>query len=515
PDVIIYHYSVALGGSDFTTTLQKQKVPLIVINDSGNELAAVECMKAGAADYITRDRIESIADSVKDTIVKRRSENEKIKNEISISTHDGLKSTLIDSVPYIALVIRKHTREIVACNKTAIEAGAVIGKTCYETISDCNHECSFCKASLLWESGKEQSVKNEFQGRHWEGKWLPYSDDLYIHYIWDSTELVETREELQESRQRISDALEFNRKILNSSSLGILAYNQSGQCVTANIAAAKIVGTTVENILNQNFNRIPSWKKSGMYQAAVETLRTGEDHVLEIHDSSSFGREAWLNASFSSFDSKGEQHLLLILSDISRRKMAEDLLRKSENRFKSIFESNFISVAFWNNRGEIMDANDSFLNLIGYTRDDLLWGKVNWAKMTPPEYTHLDINALKELRETGICKPFEKEYIRKDGTRIHIMLGGATIEGIYQGGVTYIIDIRERKKAEKALKESEENMRYIVKHDPNAIAIFDRNLHYIAVSDRYLRDYSVREEDIIGKHHYDVFPEMPQRWKDV
>ena len=70
-------------------------------------------------------------------------------------------------------------------------------------------------------------------------------------------------------------------------------------------------------------------------------------------------------------------------------------------------------------------------------------------------------------------------------------------------------------KNEKALKESEELMRYIIKYDPNAIAIYDLNLRYIAVSNRYLSDYKVKEEDIIGKHHYDIFPEMPQKWKDV
>lgn len=67
----------------------------------------------------------------------------------------------------------------------------------------------------------------------------------------------------------------------------------------------------------------------------------------------------------------------------------------------------------------------------------------------------------------------------------------------------------------KALLESEEILRFIVKHDPNAIAVYDTGLHYIAVSDRYLKDYSVKEEEIIGKHPYEVFPEMPQKWRDV
>ncbi len=76
-------------------------------------------------------------------------------------------------------------------------------------------------------------------------------------------------------------------------------------------------------------------------------------------------------------------------------------------------------------------------------------------------------------------------------------------------------DITETKQVEDALRQNEEVMRYIIKHDPNALAVYDKDLRYIAVSDRYLQDYGVAEEDVLGKHHYEVFPEMPQRWKDV
>lgn len=77
------------------------------------------------------------------------------------------------------------------------------------------------------------------------------------------------------------------------------------------------------------------------------------------------------------------------------------------------------------------------------------------------------------------------------------------------------LDITERIQTEETLREREEVMRYIVKHDPSAIAVFDRDLRYIAVSNRFLHDYNVSEEDVVGKHHYDVFPEMPQKWRDV
>jgi len=74
---------------------------------------------------------------------------------------------------------------------------------------------------------------------------------------------------------------------------------------------------------------------------------------------------------------------------------------------------------------------------------------------------------------------------------------------------------QEREKAENALKAREENIRYILKHNPNAIAVYDNNLHYLLVSDRYLKDYKVEDKEIIGKHHYEVFPEMPERWRKI
>lgn len=137
---------------------------------------------------------------------------------------------------------------------------------------------------------------------------------------------------LRESELKVSEALEFNRKILNSSSIGILTYKESGQCVSANAAASKITGGTLAQLLAQNFHEIPSWKKYGIYPAAIRALDTGIEQLLEVRSVTTFGKDVWVSFSFSSFDSAGERHLLVFTSDITEHKQAEEALRESRAR---------------------------------------------------------------------------------------------------------------------------------------------------------------------------------------
>ena len=108
---------------------------------------------------------------------------------------------------------------------------------------------------------------------------------------------------------------------------------------------------------------------------------------------------------------------------------------------------------FFNLDGKITDANDKFLEMVGYTREDLQNGRVNWEIMTPPEYHRpLDEHAIVELKSKGVGTPYEKEYIRKDGSRIPVIVGVATFNEAQDEGIAVVIDITERKKAEKKLR---------------------------------------------------------------
>lgn len=137
------------------------------------------------------------------------------------------------------------------------------------------------------------------------------------------------------------------------------------------------------------------------------------------------------------------------IQDVTERKLAEKALKASEAKARAIFDSDLIGIVFWDASGKITDANDKFLQMTGYSREDLARGAIDWIKLTPEEQQHLDLAALNELRDTGVLsRPFEKEYIRKDGSRIPVLLGGAMLDEARVAGVAFVLDIIGRKEAE-------------------------------------------------------------------
>ncbi len=140
--------------------------------------------------------------------------------------------------------------------------------------------------------------------------------------------------------------------------------------------------------------------------------------------------------------------------DITERK-------RSEGRFRRLIDSNAQGVMFWNKKGAITRANDAFLRIVGYSREDMEAGGIDWAAITPLEYAHLDQRGLEEVVARGICTPFEKEYIRKDGSRVPVLVGAAIFEDSPDEGICFVIDITERKRTDQALRESEEHFRFL------------------------------------------------------
>lgn len=179
----------------------------------------------------------------------------------------------------------------------------------------------------------------------------------------------------------------------------------------------------------------------------VELLHAGGSLTLER-------RMRCKDGSFIVVEGRGRRlknnQSMVILRDITERRRLEDDLRQSEERFRAIFESGIIGVVTGNVDGVIVEANDEYLRITGYTREDVLSGRLSWRESSPPEYDEADRRAFEEMNLTGRCNPYEKELIRKDGTRIPVLVGG-TVRVNSVEGVACVIDISARKQAERAL----------------------------------------------------------------
>ncbi len=142
--------------------------------------------------------------------------------------------------------------------------------------------------------------------------------------------------------------------------------------------------------------------------------------------------------------------------DVSDRRRAEEALRASDARFSSLVRSNVIGILMVHEDGSISEANDAFLDLVGYSRADLEDGQVRWDVMTPPEYAALDRRAVEELGISGACTPWEKELIRKDGSRVHVLNGLTALKGSRDRSLCFVVDISTRKEAEAQLQAAKE-----------------------------------------------------------
>jgi two-component system cell cycle sensor histidine kinase/response regulator CckA len=143
------------------------------------------------------------------------------------------------------------------------------------------------------------------------------------------------------------------------------------------------------------------------------------------------------------------------------RRRSEEALRVSEVRFARLSESGIVGICIADVIGNIIEANDAFLQLCGYTRAELLSGKVRWKELTPPEFTHLSDKALESLRKFGTAPPWETEHICKNGSRVPVMVAVAMLD--YPRCIAIVTDLSERKQAEAALRRTEDQLRQVQK----------------------------------------------------
>ena len=136
-------------------------------------------------------------------------------------------------------------------------------------------------------------------------------------------------------------------------------------------------------------------------------------------------------------------------------------LQEREAKVRRLVDSNIIGIFIWREDGQIIDANDAFLRIVEYDRDDLVSGRLSWKHLTPAEWSHMSDRRLADLKATGTAQPYEKMYFRKNGSRVPVLVGGARFEDGKDEGVAFVLDLTSSKKVEEAARESERRYRTV------------------------------------------------------
>jgi PAS domain S-box-containing protein len=134
-------------------------------------------------------------------------------------------------------------------------------------------------------------------------------------------------------------------------------------------------------------------------------------------------------------------------------------IEQREAMIRRLVDANIVGIFVWDAEGRILEANDAFLRLIQYDREDLVAGRVRWTDLTPPEWRDDTARRVVEVTTTGTVQPREKEYFRKDGSRVPVLVGGVAVGGEPRQAIAFVLDLTERKRAEAEARESERRYR--------------------------------------------------------
>jgi PAS domain S-box-containing protein len=232
-------------------------------------------------------------------------------------------------------------------------------------------------------------------------------------------------------------------------------------------------------------------------------------------------RRAWrrekagLEEQVAARTSELQQANATLQTEIEERRQVQETLRESEERFRKVFENAATGIAITDWEARFDRCNPAYTALIGYSEPELR--RIDFASLVHPEDREANLAEIHRL-QAGDVPYFEIEnrYVHKSGRPVWVRKWVSILPD-KAGKPAYLMalvtDVTERRRTREALLESEERLRLFIKHAPAALAMFDRQMRYLAVSRRWMTDYGLGDGDIIGRCHYDIFPEFAEPWR--
>ncbi|MBD2448917.1 PAS domain-containing protein [Nostoc sp. FACHB-152] len=487
-----------MDGLEFLAELQKLAQPVmpavVMLTAYGNEAIAVQAVKSGVHDYLVKGQTtaERLHSTIHSAVAQAKLRKELQQSEARLRETQQFIERIAETIPGILYVYDVVERRNVYMNG---QVHSLLGYSPQQTqelgvqfLNKLMHPedlplfYAYMQELASIQDGEIRGFEYRMQHASGEWRWFYSRDTVFtrnnhglpsqiVGTSYDITTRKHTEEQLRLSNERFQQAAAAVNCLIydwdvttdfverTEGLTRILGYSLQEAEPSSQWWSEKIHPQDQEHLTNY-FQMI---SPEDNYYAVEYRIRHKNNEYRYVLDQGVITRDR--NGSII--------RAVGSTTDISERKHQEATLRASEAKFRRIIESNIIGIYFGDSSGCIYEANDAFLEMLDYTRADLAAGTLRWDVITPPEYQSLDQQKIQQLQTSGACTPFEKEYLRKDGTRIPILLAIVRIDDTDQQvySACFVLDLTQRKLAEAALRESEERYRYLSDAMPQLVWI--------------------------------------------